>query len=371
MKEIRDILTAYKEAVRSDKKTALATVVRVDGSSYRRPGARMLITEDGNLTGAISGGCLEGDALKKALLAIVTQRSKLITYDSSDEDDAVFGVQLGCNGIVYILFEPIDPDDDLNPIAILTAAQEERNPAVIATLFSMDNLTHAGTIMLYRPNHSIYKLQVEIADKVANDAAVAYRDQATAFATYNSDGQSITALLEVINPSVSLIIAGAGNDTQPLAQMAYLIGWEVTIVDGRPNHATVLRYPTANRVLTAKPEEVLSHVVIDKHTAFVLMTHNYNYDLALLRLLLKTDAPYIGSLGPKKKLIRMLDDSDLNTLNNRIRVYGPVGLDIGAETAEEIALSILAEIKSVFSGASASFLKDKVQPIHVHDIKNS
>src|ERR1700716_4205359 len=110
MKELQDIIKTFEEAKHQGKKTALATVVHVEGSSYRRPGARMLVTEDGKLTGAISGGCLEGDALRKALLAINQQQNKLVIYDSTDEDDAKFGVQLGCNGIVYILFEPITED---------------------------------------------------------------------------------------------------------------------------------------------------------------------------------------------------------------------------------------------------------------------
>ena len=111
MKEIRDIIKAYDEAQKQGKRTALATVVHLEGSSYRRPGARMLVTDDGEMTGAISGGCLEGDALRKALLVLSQQQSRLVTYDTSDEDDAKLGVQLGCNGIVRILFEPIDTNN--------------------------------------------------------------------------------------------------------------------------------------------------------------------------------------------------------------------------------------------------------------------
>ncbi len=116
MKEIHDILRAYQEATAAGIRTALATVVEVEGSSYRRPGARMLVTETGNLTGAISGGCLEGDALRKALLALQQNRNKLVTYNSMDEEDHQFGIQLGCNGIVHILFEPIHPGLPANPI---------------------------------------------------------------------------------------------------------------------------------------------------------------------------------------------------------------------------------------------------------------
>src|ERR1700748_107663 len=138
MKELNDIIRSYDKAVMQKKQTALATVVKVDGSSYRRPGARMLVTEDGQLTGAISGGCLEGDALRKAQFAIIQQQNKLVTYDTTDEDDVQFGVQLGCNGIVHILFEPIDDTKQYHAIRLLQELSSERREAVLVTLFSLD-----------------------------------------------------------------------------------------------------------------------------------------------------------------------------------------------------------------------------------------
>ena len=371
MREITEILKAYQKAEKDNIRTALATVVHVEGSSYRRPGARMLITEEGILTGAISGGCLEGDALRKALSAIVQQQNKLITYDTTDQDDAEFGIQLGCNGIVHILFEPLDPTDKLNPILLLTELKRDREAAVLVTLFTMGGKVQPGTSMIYRKNSNSSKIPAGIADQVLFDANNTLNNQTSHFEAYIIDEQKVTGFLEFVLPPLSLIIAGAGNDAQPLAEMANIIGWEVTIADGRPTHATQKRFINANRILLCKPQQLISQIVIDEQTAFVLMTHNYNYDIELLKLLLDTDAKYIGSLGPKKKLIRMLDDLGLNTAENQVRVHGPVGLDIGAETAEEIAIAILAEIKSVFTGASARFLKDKEHPIHFHEEKHN
>ena len=138
-KEISDILASFREAHSKSRRTALATVVHVEGSSYRRPGARMLIEDNGKITGAISGGCLEGDALRRALLAINQQQNKLVTYNTLHEDDVDFGVQLGCNGIVHILFEPIDPARPNNPIALLEKCLMERKDAVVVTMFSLKN----------------------------------------------------------------------------------------------------------------------------------------------------------------------------------------------------------------------------------------
>src|SRR5438309_2300407 len=138
MKERNDIIQAYDKAVLNGRRTALATVVKVVGSSYRRPGARMLVTEDGEITGAISGGCLEGDALRKAMLALMQQENKLVIYDTTDEDDAKLGVQLGCNGIVSILFEPINNEDANHPVNLLKKAVQDRKNAVLVTLFNKD-----------------------------------------------------------------------------------------------------------------------------------------------------------------------------------------------------------------------------------------
>jgi len=154
-----------------------------------------------------------------------------------------------------------------------------------------------------------------------------------------------------------------------LAETANILGWEVIVADGRQTHCSVQRFPNARELFIVKPEQLLPKIEIDGQTAFVLMTHNYNYDVALLNLLLDTNAPYIGSLGPKKKLIRMLEE--LNKTDQEFRIHGPIGLDIGAETAEEIAVSIIAEIKTVFSGASAVMLKEKKNPIHFYDLKRN
>jgi xanthine/CO dehydrogenase XdhC/CoxF family maturation factor len=160
MKEIRDIIEAYDIARKNGKQTALATVVHVEGSSYRRPGARMLIEDDGQLTGAISGGCLEGDALRKALLVITERRSKLVTYDTMDDDDAKFGVGLGCNGIIQVLIEPINDTDANNPIQYLKAINEKRQTSILVTLFSLKEkkAPQNGTCLLLKEDGDVIEI---------------------------------------------------------------------------------------------------------------------------------------------------------------------------------------------------------------------
>ncbi len=371
MKEIRDILQSFARANLEGKRSALATVVHVEGSSYRRPGARMLITDDGQLTGAISGGCLEGDALQKALFAIHQQQNKLVTYDTTHEDDNQFGIQLGCNGIVNILFEPIHIDEPNNPIRLLEAVVGDRRNSVLATLFSLDRgQPQPGTALLYADDQIQTILSGSFCQQILPQVQKSFQEAASSFHVYGSGFQSVHAFVEFHCPSPALVIAGAGNDVQPLVDITSLLGWHTTVVDGRPQYATNERFKKADRVLVAKPQQVLQQVRPDSQTVFVLMTHNYNYDIAVLRELLATKMyfPYIGLLGPRKKLDRMLDELRQEGIQPDERqfatLHGPVGLNIGAETAPEIAVSIVSEIKAMLSGRSGAPLKDSAVSIH-------
>ena len=370
MKEIRDILNAFDEAQKLGKQTALATVVHVEGSSYRRPGARMLIEDDGQLTGAISGGCLEGDALRKALLVMTEKRSRLVTYDTMDDDDAKFGVGLGCNGIIQVLIEPIDIADPDNPIQYLKAVNEKRQKGVLITLFSLQDKKDPqyGTCLLLKEDGDVIDHTPVLKDVLLVDANDALINQTTSFKNYISDNHNLTAFIEVIKPPAAVIIIGAGNDVMPVVNMADILGWEATVVDGRANYAKKERFVSACQVLVSKPEQVLEQIDIDEQTVFLLMTHNYNYDMAMLRQLLQKNIAYIGMLGPKKKRERMLNElkeEGLNFTEQQLSVlHSPVGLDIGAETSEEIALSILAEIKALFAGKDVQSLRTLKEVIH-------
>jgi xanthine dehydrogenase accessory factor len=372
MKEVSEIISAYDNALKSGKRSALATLVHLDGSSYRRPGARMLVTEDGEMTGAISGGCLEGDALRKAMMVLSHEQSKLVTYDSSDEEDAVIGMQLGCEGIIQVLFEPIDPNNPDNPIQLLRRVIDRRQKSVLITFFSLEDKRNEqpGTCLLLEENGNVTGAipYPELQQAVMQDVHQAMEQQASVFKKYSSQNVSITAFHEFFQPVISLVVVGAGNDAIPMMKMAGVLGWHVTVVDGRSTHAKHERFTGACQVLVSRPEKVLEQISIDQQTAFVLMTHNYKYDLAMLKALLLPRVKYIGVLGPKKKLDRMIDeirDSGVQLTEVQLRsIYSPVGLEIGAETAEEIAVSIIAEIKAVMSGRQGGSLRDKQDVIH-------
>ena len=372
MKDIHEIIKAYDDAVHAGKRSALAAVVHLDGSSYRRPGARMLVTDVGELTGAISGGCLEGDALRKAMLVLSQQQSKLVTYDTSDEDDATIGIQLGCAGIIQVLFEPIIAGNPDNPIQLLRKAVAVRQKSVLVTLFSLENKRNEqpGTCLLMEANGNLSGSipYPEIEEFIMEDVYASMQNERSSFKQYVGNEFNVTAFIQFLKPAVSLVVVGAGNDAIPMMRIADTVGWDVRVVDGRNTHARPERFASACQVLVSKPEKVLDQIPLDNQTVVVMMTHNYNYDLAMLKALLHKDIPYIGMLGPKKKLERMLNELRQEGMEITVemleKVYGPVGLEIGAETAEEIALSIVAEIQAVLNGKQGGLLRNKQEVIH-------
>lgn len=369
MRALQRILEAYGTALARGKKTALATVVHVDGSSYRKPGARMLVDEDGNITGAISGGCLEGDALRKALLAIAQNKPRLVVYDTRGEDEASVGVQLGCEGIIQVLFEPIDPDCPENPVELIRNAVKNREASVLVTLFNRQdrNAEQAGTSLLFKDTGEQFGETWLQAYLSADIQSVIAKEQSL-FVACEMDGETMHAFIERLQPPVSLVIVGAGHDAIPLMQIADTLGWEVRVVDGRSTHARAERFAAACQILVSKPEAVLQNLKLDERTVFVMLTHNYQYDKAMLRALLPLDLPYVGMLGPRKKLDRMVQElrqEGLEITDMMLeKVHGPTGLEIGAETPEEIALSIVAEIQAVLAGRPGGHLKLKKDVIH-------
>lgn len=371
MREIKDIVNAFDAAKSQNLQTALATVVHVEGSSYRRPGARMLVTEDGQLTGAISGGCLEGDVLEKARKVMSEQKSRLVTYDTTAGTNTDLEIGLGCNGIIHILIESIDPGDPNNPVQLFKEFFSKRQSAVLMTLFSMKNKTleQPGTCLFITENG---KARGQLADdklliSLMQDAEEVLKTRTSLTKIYRSEDE-LTGFVELLEPAISLIVTGAGNDTIPLMRISDILGWEMTVIDCRSHYLTEERFPGAKKIIADNPEEVVPQLTPDHRTAAVLMTHNYKYDLGMLRKLLPLKLPFIGLLGPRKRTNQMLSelrDEDLFSDESQIRhIFGPVGLDIGAETSEEIALSVVAEIKTVFADGTGAHLREKQEPIH-------
>lgn len=369
MKEISRIVEVFEQIDFTQRKAALATVVWVEGSSYRRPGARMLITDDGRWEGAISGGCLEGDALRKARQVMLDQEPIVVTYDTMDDGANSFGVGLGCNGIIDVLIEPIDPNSPQNPVVLLKEFTRQRDVRVLATVLKSDNIQPGNRFILTESQRTV------IPTWLRADMEEVYQQGKPLTRLYQQDGKQTEVFIERIDPGIELVIFGAGYDVIPVAKLARDLGWQVTVTDDCIAHLAPKRFPVATCVLHADREVVLDKLTITNRTAAVLMSHNFNYDRAVLQALLATDVPYIGMLGPRKRFDKMQSEFEKDGLHFSQaalnRVHAPIGLDLGAETPDEIALSIMAEIKAFFTKGAGGFLKDKTGPIHERMSGNS
>ncbi|WP_460621048.1 XdhC family protein [Hymenobacter tenuis] len=375
MTELHRLLRAYDEHRAAGRACALASVVDVAGSAYRRPGARMLVTDEGQLTGAISGGCLEGDARQRARRTIQQGKPSLVTYDSTDpDDDLQFGAALGCQGVVQILLEPLNFQDPNNPVELLRRWSDGKEEvAVVATIFSVPGPSaevRVGERLLLTGNDAALgtlPVQTALYPLILADARAALAARQPATRRYATATGTVHVSLEILRPPVRLTVYGAGNDVQPLVRAAAGLGWRVQVVDGRPAQAQSARFPEADVVRVLSLAQVPDEPYDGSFA--LLMTHNYYYDLAVLRHLLPdATTTYIGLLGPRKKYERLLDDLHQHTPNAaeqlKGRIHSPVGLNLGAETPEEIALSIVAEIQAVLTGRPAGFLRDSPHPIH-------
>jgi len=373
MSELQRLLTAYDKQHNSQKPCALATVTEVEGSSYRRPGARMLVTDDGHLTGSISGGCLEGDALRRARRVMLTGKSEIIVYDSTDiEEDLQHGAQLGCEGTIHILLESVDYSDTNNPVELLRKTSRQDNAVVLITILSAKNsiqdLVGKRFLITNNKEQQMNLTGNSSADQlILNDALEILSSDQSLTQNYSVGQETARIFLEVILPAPQLTVYGAGNDAQYLVRMAVGLGWRVHVIDGRPPQATVQRFPEAESVQIVKLSDLEKQQFSPGYA--VLMSHNYHYDFAVLKQLASfKPVNYIGILGPRKKTDRLLDDLrkagiELTEQENN-RLYGPVGLNIGAETAEEIAVSVMAELLAVRHKCKAGFLRELDGPIH-------
>jgi len=367
MKEIKSILKLYDFYRTSSEKSAIAQVVRVEESSYRREGARMLVFESGVFEGGISGGCLEGDALKRSQMAILKEEPSIVTYDTSKDDENQIGVGLGCNGIIDVLISPITSEN--NTIELLEKCIASRKSHILVTVTST-NETDEGILL----GHTYYYDTVtqtlggcdhtELKNTLLKDIAIVLETKKSRSFHYVIGALEISAFIELIPPQFHLAIFGDNYDVYPMIDVAKVLDWEVSLI----GNLQKLKKDKLDSVMHiySKNEDKLPQ--IDDRTAVVLMAHDYKTDFANLEKILQTPTPYIASLGPKKRFEKMKTDF-LNagtpiTDEQLQRIFAPCGLEIGANTPEEIATSIFAEILGVFSGKKGGMLRNKQMPIH-------
>ena len=364
MKELQDIITLSKQLQK--KQTAVATLVKVEGSAYRRPGARMLITSDGQQVGTISGGCLESDVKKRSHEVLKTGIPTLVKYDTTSEDDLIWGLGLGCQGVAYILIERLDVEE-LNALSIIEQCLFRRKKGAIATVFSLGTteIKNVDRVLLYPDGSIVSNINnLELKEAVKKDLRSVLQQKSRSQIYELTEGTA-EVFLEVIVPPINLVIFGAGFDTLPVVDFAKALGWYVTVIDPQARIQSIERFK-CDRVILASADEVSSQIKFDEQTVAVVMSHNYLYDLEFLQTLNTIPLKYLGILGPKKRTNRLLLDlkSAGYIFPAERELYSPVGLDIGAKNPEEIALSIVAEIQAVTQNCPGGFLKNRLTSIH-------
>ncbi|MCP5059991.1 MAG: XdhC family protein [bacterium] len=355
VRELRDILDAFG-ALRGGQTAVLASVVHTQGSTYRRPGARLLVLPDDEMIGLIGGGCLEGDLLEHAVRIRASGAPTLVHYDATAEDDVIWGLGLGCAGVVDVLLEPVSQAQP-GPLSALGAWRDNRETGALATGLVEPLLGHHWAL------HPDGRLDGAPDDELR---------VALAECLESGRGRQIQAAggrvsIEIARPPLRLVIFGAGPDALPVARLALGLGWEVELCDPRPAYAQPERYPGA-RVHCVPADEAIARVGIRRDTYTLVMTHHYLHDRALLADLLPSATPYIGLLGPRQRaddlVAELREDGATLTEEQLERLHGPAGIDLGGEGPDAIALSLVAEIQAVAEGRPGGWLRARKGPIH-------
>lgn len=333
MSELSDLLDAADALGARGEPMALATIVATRGSTYRRAGARLLVPAEGEPIGNISGGCLEGDVARIGREVLASGQPRLVEFDMTADDDAVWGYGLGCNGAIELFVEPTA--GALASVAALLAGQG----ACLVT-------------PLTGPDIGSHRLETDGA------AAAALRDGTPR--VVEVDGERI--FYEPLLAPLRLLVCGAGHDAIPLVRQAVELGWRVVVADVRRALLTQERFPGAAAFSAADPAEAATALAPDERSAAILMNHNYLRDIACLRSLLDAPLAYLGVLGPRGRTEQMLQE--IGRPDAISSLHAPAGLDIGAEGPEEVAHAIVAEILGVTRRRRGGPLRDRSAPIH-------
>jgi xanthine dehydrogenase accessory factor len=369
MSELQDVLRAIEDAAARGESMALATVVAIRGSTYRREGARLAIPAEGSPVGTISGGCLEGEVCQIAGDVMREGTTRLLRYDLTADDEAVWGWGLGCNGVIDVFVEPAEHAVRMAS-AIRTAIDEQRELVAVTVVEAPEgDRAVPGSRLLVEPDGTVEgSLGDPTLDTAAAEAAArAIEEERSRVVPL---GRGVEAFVEALLPPIRLLVCGAGHDAIPLVRFAAGLGWRVEVVDDRSAFLTSERFPEATGfVHVEEPSSVAAATKPDRRTFPIVMTHNFLRDKDYLRALLGTPVPYIGVLGPHTRLLKLLDElrregyepdpGDLRA------VHSPAGLDLGSEGPEEIAWAIVGEILAVRNGRGGGFLKDREG--HIHD----
>jgi xanthine dehydrogenase accessory factor len=362
------IASCMAENFDKHERCVMAQVVSVEGSAYRREGSKMLIWPSGQYEGMISGGCLEADVVEESKKVMETNRSLVKKYVL--DEDLVWGLGLGCPGTVTILLEPIEPHSGYWRQWVDLVQQS--TPFISCKKLPANGEEVTSFVVSGEEVIGIYSQEEPWAIKALQMAKkkLKERNPSCETRTINSMNDELPIFFDVHIPPPHICIFGAGHDAIPVAQLSHQLGFRTTIIDGRPAFNTKERFPHAKRVIN-HPKYYESIQDITPNSYVIVMNHHLDRDIETLKYVLKSNVQYVGVLGPRKrrdKMLAILEEANVTFSNTDLeKMHSPVGLDIGAVTPEEIALSILAEIVAIQKGHTGASLKDSLY-IHHHPI---
>ncbi len=364
------VMRAVGEVVRTDRDAVLATIVDVEGNAYRRPGAKMLVTADGSGIGSITAGCLEDEVVELAQRVIDDREPTVMTYDLQDDDDDVWGLGVGCNGIIDVLVTPLD--DAYRPV--VDAYETGTDVASLTVLESDHDEVQAFDSGVYSPSDEqistddgIPGWMRERIDAPASDLIDRGRGGTISI---EEDGRTIELFVDGVAAPPELVVLGTGHDVGPVVELATRNDFRVTVVGFRGADATADRFPDAANVRSTSPATLRDGDAydFDENTYAVVMTHNFVDDRLAIDELLQTPVPYVGLMGPRERFEEMLDAyaDEGRTLNDNEldRVHTPIGLDLGGGSPYQIAHSIVAELLAVHNDRTPRHLTEREGPIH-------
>jgi xanthine dehydrogenase accessory factor len=368
----RQIIDAAARLRRQAEPHLIATVVRVQGSAYRRPGARMLLTQFRWITGSVSGGCLEGDIAKQGWWRTQSGAPVIVTYDSrvpddADDDDIRSAFGLGCDGVVEVLLERAGRAGRIDPLGFASECiRTQRRGALVTVIRSGVPEINVGSRVAVRAG---VEAQADtVGDPVLRTAMIA--DARAALASGESSTRSYTSargtvdvFVEAVLPPPRLFVFGTGHDAVPVVQLGRNLGWEVTVCADQVRVSTRQRFSQADEILVGCAADLAARIDECDRAVAVVMNHNYELDRDHLAMLVGSRVRYIGMLGPRARTKRILDELYLIEQDDP-RLHAPVGLQIGAETPQEIALAIAGEVQAVLARVPAQSLRDRAGPIH-------
>lgn len=371
MNERQLIMNAFDDARARGEAVALASVVALRGSAYRRPGARMLITEAGRRTGQVSGGCLERDVIQQASMVITRGAPALKLYDSLDEDLAE-GFALGCNGAVLVLIEPAN-ENVQHLMRVQQACLARRRRGAIATIYACPDEASAQlgarvSVIEGEPPRSSGIASERLASALGSAVANALERGCGGDWSEQTAHGSISAFIEVLNPPLQVVVFGAGDDVVPLVSFGNALGWRMQVVAATGGFGVRERFMAADDVHIGPARDAVASLQPDGDSAVVLMSHNFPRDVEAFCALAPVRPRFIGLLGPHHRAQRLIEEAQARGTRiddeMRDRIFGPVGLDIGAETPAEVALAISAEIQAVMQGRHGGHARLRNGPLH-------